>query len=107
MNMQEIDPTELARMRAAGEDFQLIDVREPYEAELCSIGGTLIPMGTIVDRLAELRRDVPVVVHCKSGARSAAVVLALSTRYGFTNLINLRGGITAYAAQVDPQLQCG
>jgi rhodanese-related sulfurtransferase len=87
MNMQEIDPTELARM--------------------CSIGGTLSPMGTIVDRLDELRRDVPVVVHCKSGARSAAVVQALSARYGFTNLINLQGGITAYAAQVDPQLQCG
>ena len=107
MSMQEIGPQDLVRMRANGTEFQLIDVREPYEAEIGTIGGTLIPMGTIIERLAEVRRDVPVVVHCKSGSRSAAVVQALSTRYGFDNLINLQGGILAYAEQVDPQIRCG
>lgn len=93
-------------MRQDGTPFQLIDVREPYEAEACSIGGMLIPMGEVVDRVEEIRRDVPVVVHCKSGARSAAVINALSSRYGFTNLINLRGGILAFGREVAPELNC-
>lgn len=104
--MQEITPQELVRMRQAGEAHQLIDVREPYEAEACNIGGTLIPMGEIVDRLEEVRRDVPVVIHCKSGARSAAVINALSSRYGFTNLVNLSGGIMGFGKDVDPDLNC-
>ena len=104
--MKEITAQELKRMRDSGEQFQLIDVREPYEAEICSIGGELIPMGELVDRIAELRRDVPVVVHCRSGARSSAVIQALNGRYGFTNLINLKGGILAYGNEVDHSLNC-
>jgi rhodanese-related sulfurtransferase len=105
--MNEIDARELKRMKDAGEAFQLIDVREPYEAELCSIGGTLIPMGEVVDRVAEIRKDIPVVVHCRSGSRSAAVINALSSRYGFANLVNLKGGIMGYGRDVDPSLHCG
>jgi hypothetical protein len=105
--MQEIDARELERMKNAGTFFQLIDVREPYEAEVCSLGGTLIPMGEIVERLAEVRKDIPVVVHCRSGARSASVINALSMRYGYSNLINLKGGILGYGREVDPSLQCG
>ncbi|MFT3885458.1 MAG: rhodanese-like domain-containing protein [Flavobacteriales bacterium] len=104
--MKEITPQELKRMRDAHEDFQLIDVREPYEAEACTIGGTLIPLGEVVDRLAEIRKDVPVVVHCRSGSRSAAMINALSARYGYANLINLKGGILGYGREVDPSLQC-
>lgn len=104
--MQEITPKELETMKKEGKPFQLIDVREPYEVELCNIGGTPIPMGDIVDRMEELRKDVPVVIHCRSGARSGAVINALSSRYGFTNLINLKGGILAYGRDVDPSLKC-
>lgn len=93
-------------MQDAREEFQLIDVREPYEAQICSIGGTLIPMGEIVERLTEIRKDVPVVVHCRSGARSSAVINALSSRYGFTNLINLKGGILGYGREVDDGMTC-
>lgn len=93
-------------MQDAREEFQLIDVREPYEAQICSIGGTLIPMGEIVERLSEIRKDVPVVVHCRSGARSSAVINALSSRYGFTNLINLKGGILGYGREVDDGMTC-
>jgi adenylyltransferase/sulfurtransferase len=105
--MQEIDARELERMKEAGTLFQLIDVREPYEAEACSLAGTLIPMGEIVERLAEVRKDIPVVVHCRSGARSASVINALSSRYGYSNLINLKGGILGFGRDVDPSLQCG
>ncbi len=104
--MEEITPQELKRMQDAREEFQLIDVREPYEAQICSIGGTLIPMGEIVERLSEIRKDVPVVVHCRSGARSSAVINALSSRYGFTNLINLKGGILGYGREVDDGMTC-
>lgn len=104
--MKEITPQELKRMQDAREEFQLIDVREPYEAQICSIGGTLIPMGEIVERLSEIRKDVPVVVHCRSGARSSAVINALSSRYGFTNLINLKGGILGYGREVDDGMTC-
>jgi adenylyltransferase/sulfurtransferase len=104
--MNEITPAELARMRGSGSEFQLIDVREPYEVERCSLGGENIPMGTIVDHLDRVRKDVPVVVHCRSGARSAAVIDALASRYGYTNLINLKGGILAYGREVDPALSC-
>lgn len=105
--MKEISASDLRHMRERGEALQLIDVREPEEADLCSIGGELIPMGEVVDRLDEVRKDVPVVIHCRSGARSAAVIDALSSRYGFDNLINLRGGILAWAREVDTTLDCG
>lgn len=104
--MQEITPKELEVMKRDGKPFQLIDVREPYEVELCNIGGMPIPMGDIVERIEEVRKDVPVVIHCRSGARSGAVINALSSRYGFTNLINLKGGILAYGREVDPSLKC-
>lgn len=104
--MTTIGPEDLQRMRREGAAFQLIDVREPYEAERCTLGGTLIPMGELLDRLEEIRRDVPVVVHCRSGNRALAVITALERRHGFTNLIQLEGGIQAYAARVDPGLRC-
>ncbi len=104
--MNEITPTELQAWRDAAKEHQLIDVREPYEAQLCTIGGTLIPMGEIVDHLGEVRKDIPVVIHCRSGARSAAVINALTTRYGYTNLVNLSGGILAFGHDVDHDIHC-
>lgn len=104
--IKEITPQELKRMQEAKEHFLLIDVREPYEAERCSIGGKLIPMGEIVDRIAEIPKDIPVVMHCRSGSRSSAVISALHDRYGFSNLLNLRGGILAFGAEVDDAMTC-
>ena len=105
--MKEITPAELKQMKDAGEQFQLVDVREPYEAEVCDIGGTLIPMGEIIERLSEVRKNMPVVMHCRTGSRSSSVIHALESRYGFSNLINLKGGIVAYGREVDPTLNCG
>lgn len=104
--MNEITPHELQAWRDQGKEHQLIDVREPYEAQLCNIGGELIPMGEIVEHLDELRRDVPVVIHCRSGGRSAAVINALASRYGFDNLVNLAGGILAFGHEVDHDIHC-
>lgn len=104
--MKEITATELARMKAAGERFLILDVREPYETERCGLGGLCVPMGQLIDRIAEIPKDRPVVVHCRSGARSCAVIDALSSRYGFSNLINLKGGILAWQGEVDPTMHC-
>lgn len=104
--MKEVTAQELQQMRARGEKFELLDVREPYEVEMCGIGGQSLPMSQLVDRIAEIPKDMPVVVHCRSGSRSCAVIDALTTRYGFTNLINLKGGILAWHDEVDPSLKC-
>lgn len=103
--MKEIDVRELQSWRDAGRDHQLIDVRETYEYETGNLGGTHIPMGDILDRQEELRRDVPVVLQCRSGGRSAAVLSALEDRFGMENLYNLKGGATAWALEMDPNME--
>ena len=94
--MKEITAQELKELKESGEDFQLIDVREPHEVELSSMGGTNIPMGSIMDRVAEVAKDKKVVIHCQGGMRSAAVVNALEQKFNYTNLYNLKGGIKEY-----------
>jgi rhodanese-related sulfurtransferase len=102
--MKEVTPIELKKMMDDKEDFVLIDVREEHEAEIASIGGKLIPMGIVMEHLDEIPKDKKVVVHCRSGARSGTVIQALEQKLGYTNLYNLKGGILAYADQVDPSL---
>ncbi len=102
----EISIAEFRALKDRGGEHQLIDLREPYEAERCTLGGMLIPMGDILARLNELRRDVPVIMHCRSGNRAGAVVQALSQRYGFSNLHNLLGGIEAWRETVDQSINC-
>ena len=99
--MKEVTVSELKAMIDSGEDFQLIDVREEYENEIANIGGINIPMGTINDSLSEISRDKKVILHCKSGTRSTAVLSMLEEKHGFDNLYNLKGGIMAWANQID------
>ncbi len=95
--MKTVSPAELKQMMDAHEDFQLIDVREPWEVEEVSLGGLNIPMGDALQRAdQEISRDKKVVVHCKAGMRSASVIQALEQKMGYTNLYNLQGGIVAY-----------
>ncbi|MBS1625053.1 MAG: rhodanese-like domain-containing protein [Bacteroidetes bacterium] len=101
--MKEKTVSELKAMMDKGEDFQLIDVREPQEAEICQIGGMLIPMNTIPDHMDEIAKDKPVVIHCRSGARSGRIVEYLESQ-GFDNLYNLKGGILAWADEIDPEM---
>ena len=85
----------------SGKDFQLIDVREPYEWDIANIGGTLIPKGEILQHLGEIERDKDVVIMCRSGKRSQDVINLLNQSEGFTNLHNLKGGILAWADEID------
>jgi adenylyltransferase/sulfurtransferase len=85
-----------------GEDVYVLDVREPNEYQICRIeGSTLIPLGELANRTAELDRDRDIVVHCKMGGRSAKAVALLQER-GFTRVRNLKGGILAWIDRVDP-----
>jgi molybdopterin/thiamine biosynthesis adenylyltransferase/rhodanese-related sulfurtransferase len=98
-----ITARDLEKRLDAGEGLFLLDVREPHEADISSIGGTLIPKDVVRQRLNEVPRDVPVVVYCRSGSRSATVVRWLEDD-GYTNVVNLAGGINAWAREIDPSI---
>ncbi len=83
-------------------DWQIIDVREPWEHAICRLpGARLVPMDSLPQRLAELDPGCPTVVVCHHGVRSYQVALWLE-RSGFTDVVNLSGGIDAWARDVDP-----
>jgi adenylyltransferase/sulfurtransferase len=85
----------------ANEDVQLIDVREPHEVEIAEIGGELIPLKTVTENADKISRNKKVVVHCRSGQRSADAIKQLQEKYGFDNLYNLKGGILAWSQEID------
>ena len=102
MDVPTITAPELKAKMDRKEPFLLVDVREPYEYEICRIPGSkLIPVGELPARLSELDTADEIVLQCKSGARSARALHILQEA-GFRKLANLRGGITAWADQVDP-----
>ena len=94
--MKEITVQELKQMQENGEDFQLIDVREPNEYEAANLGAELIPLGDVLNHVEEIDRNKKVVIHCRSGARSGRAIELLETHEDFDNLYNLKGGILAY-----------
>ncbi|MBU6120146.1 rhodanese-like domain-containing protein [Hymenobacter siberiensis] len=99
----EISPEDLHRRLQAGDDIQLIDVREEMEFEYCHLPGSLLlPLDELPRRAAEIRTEGPVVVICHHGVRSAHALGYLRQRLGRTNVSNLRGGVDAWALQVDP-----
>lgn len=102
--MKEKTAMELKAMKENGADFQLIDVREPAEYNLCNLNGELLPMATVPDHIDEIARDKPVVIYCRSGNRSARIIEFLEDSFGFTNLYNLKGGILAWADEIDPSM---
>ena len=103
--IEEITATERKNRLDAGDDIQLIDVRQPDENAFASIpGAKLIPLGEILNRMSELDENRETVIHCKMGGRSARAIDALQ-RSGYKGkLKNLRGGITAWSNEVDPSV---
>lgn len=97
-------PSELAQWQAEGRVHVVIDVREPYEFSIAQMGGVLIPLDSVAESTHRIPRDVPVVVHCRSGVRSARAIRLLESEHGYTNLYNLDGGILAWQEAVAPEL---
>lgn len=87
------------------EEIQIIDVREPYEVEIATINAENIPMAEVTSSVEKFRKDIPCVVHCRSGARSASVIVFLEENHGYDNLYNLEGGILAWADEIDTSLE--
>ncbi|MGH9470547.1 MAG: molybdopterin-synthase adenylyltransferase MoeB [Terriglobia bacterium] len=104
VRVPEITPVELKRLMDSGHAPVLIDVREPHEYDICRIPGSrLIPLGEVPARMNELDTADEIVVHCRSGARSARAVEFLM-KSGFHKIRNLQGGILAWSDQVDPSV---
>ena len=102
--MKEITVKELKQLMDDQADFQLIDVREPYEVEIAEIGAELIPMGTIPSSVEKIAKNKKVIVHCRSGKRSGDVIQWLETSHGYDNLYNLVGGILAWSKEIDQRI---
>ena len=105
--ISEIDPSELAERLATADPPFLLDVREPYEWHIANLepgGAVLIPLAEVQDRLDEIPTDREVVVYCRSGQRSATAVRTLLAS-GLTRVHNLRGGVLAWADDIDPSLR--
>jgi sulfur-carrier protein adenylyltransferase/sulfurtransferase len=103
-DLESLSVQELYNWKTQNVDFQLIDVREAYEYEVGNLGGVLTPLPILSEKVNLIERNKPVVVHCKSGARSAKAIAQLKL-LGFKNLLNLQGGILAYDKEIDNTLK--
>jgi rhodanese-related sulfurtransferase len=100
----DISVRELRRLRESGSDLVLLDVREEHEYATVNIGGKLIPLGELDDRLGELDPSSHVIAHCRAGYRGAQAVAKLRAA-GFENAWNVNGGLMAWIDHIDPTLQ--
>jgi len=99
--VKEITVTELKKWMDEEKDFQLVDVRKQFEWDIANLDAELIVLDTLPKNVEKINKDKPVVIHCRSGARSANAISFLQDNYGYTNLLNLKGGILAWANEID------
>lgn len=101
--MKELTVQELKKKKDNNETFTLLDVREEFEFHISNIDGQLIPLDQLPDRLDELDKEKEVIVMCRTGGRSAKAC-ELLTEKGFKNVSNLKGGVNAWAKEIDTSL---
>jgi adenylyltransferase/sulfurtransferase len=102
-SVPEMTPRELKQRLDRGDDLFVLDVREPHEYQICNINGYLLPLGDLPRRVNELDSSREIVAHCRSGKRSADAAEFLR-KAGFRKIWNLKGGILAWADEVDPSM---
>lgn len=103
MTTPEISVQELKSLRDTNADIFILDVRNPDEFALCNLNGYLIPMNELPTRLTELNKEAHIIVHCHAGGRSRRATDFL-LQQGFKKVFNLRGGITAWANEIEPSM---
>lgn len=103
MQTPEISVQELQIMREQNIPHIILDVRNPDEYAICNLQGLLIPLNELPSRLNELNQDEQIIIHCHAGGRSRRATEFLLSQ-GFKNVFNLRGGITAWAKEIDPSM---
>jgi rhodanese-related sulfurtransferase len=102
--VQNITPTELSARLDSGEDMLIVDIREHWELQINGLKGAVhIPLGDFPAALRAIPEDKPVVIICHTGRRSAYLVDWLDMQ-GYTNVLNLAGGLDRWAREVDPSL---
>jgi adenylyltransferase/sulfurtransferase len=103
--MKEITVQELKEKKESGDDFFLLDVREGFEYMVSNLDGENIPLGDLPSRVDEIKnhKDFEVVVMCRSGGRSGKALEFLE-KEGFSNVHNLKGGITAWSKEIDTSI---
>lgn len=94
--MKSISAKELKDKLKNKEDFQLIDIREPYEYEDGALSNENIPLDNMMDSVDRISKDKPVIIYCQSGKRASAIIYMLEKEYKLNNLYNLAGGYSAY-----------
>lgn len=102
--MKRMNVETLKEWRDSGKEHQLIDVRENHEYEAANLGGELIPLGEVPRRMNEVNKDVPVVMQCRSGGRSAVAAELIERQYPGIEIYNLEGGILDWKKKFDPSL---
>jgi len=103
--VREIDVTELARRRDSGETLAILDVREDWERDICALEPAIaIPLSLLPDNIEKLPKDNALVVLCHHGMRSLRAANWLRAN-GFDNVVNLAGGIDAWAQRIDRQMK--
>ncbi|HLL44868.1 MAG TPA: rhodanese-like domain-containing protein [Segetibacter sp.] len=95
--MKQISKRQLQKKLTGDDELFLLDVREESEHEEFNIGGTLIPLAEVIGKASEIPMDRPVVVYCRKGIRSQIAIQRLEEKFGFTNLLNLDGGIEQWS----------
>ncbi len=103
-SVDEMTVTEFNNLRTNQVDITLIDVREPHEFDIVDMSGILIPQHQVEMHLDKIPKTGKVVIHCRSGIRSADVIRHLQKSHGYDNLYNLKGGILAWAREIDTSL---
>ncbi|MCD6039701.1 MAG: Sulfur carrier protein adenylyltransferase ThiF [Gammaproteobacteria bacterium] len=103
MTIPEISVQELETLKKAKADIFILDVRNANEYAICNLAGHLIPLNELPSRLNELNTTQTIVVHCHAGGRSRQATEFLIAQ-GFKDVRNLRGGITAWAKEIDPTM---
>jgi rhodanese-related sulfurtransferase len=102
--MQTVSPGDLAQVLSSGQGHRLVDVRDRWEFELCRIAGSEnIPMAELMGQLDSLGKEDPIVVICHHGMRSQQVAAYLDS-LGYSNIMNLEGGVDAWSRVVDPEM---
>lgn len=102
-SVKEIEPVQLSELLSEKQPLQLVDVREPHEREICSIGGNLLPLADLPQSLAQLDPALKTIVYCRSGTRSRSACDTLA-QAGFDDVNNLAGGILAWIDTIDSSM---
>ena len=104
--MKNISPIELSNLiNSNNNDYQLIDIRDDYEYDICCIGGEKISMYSIIENINKVSKSKKVIIYCRTGSRSSNIIDLIEKKFQYKNIYNLEGGIMKWREDIDPTLE--